>query len=353
MKLPWVNILLLFLLLAQALTGYFGLMNGRAPRAWVLWLHGIIAYSLVVLLFSKGVVILDTWRRRKRWTWERVGFLVSLVLLLLTLLLGLLWTFDGPLYWGGFSFVSLHIYVAIPLMALMLWHAWRMRFVRKVEGAVGRRLFLGGLATLLAGLFAWVTLGRVKAAAGLRGATRRFTGSYETGSFSGRFPVVSWIADRPPPVDPASWRLSVEGLVEQPYMLTYDELLHLPPVIETAILDCTGGWYTTQRWQGVAVGRLLARAGVGPGAASVTFESVTGFTRRFPLAEAERFILALGLLPDGEPGAAPAFRPLDTGHGFPARLVAPGRRGVEWVKWVRAIRVNDTGPLWQSPVPLQ
>ena len=42
-------------------------------------------------------------------------------------------------------------------------------------------------------------VGRAKAAAGLRGAARRFTGSYETGSFTPDFPVVSWIADRPPP----------------------------------------------------------------------------------------------------------------------------------------------------------
>ena len=45
--------------------------------------------------------------------------------------------------------------------------------------------------------------------------------------------------------------------------------------------------------------------------------------------------------------------PLDPGHGFPARLVAPGRRGYWWVKWVVAIDVDDLPYWWQSPFPLQ
>ena len=45
--------------------------------------------------------------------------------------------------------------------------------------------------------------------------------------------------------------------------------------------------------------------------------------------------------------------PLSAGHGFPARLVAPGRRGFWWVKWVTDVRVEDA-PWWrQSPFPLQ
>ena len=124
MKLPWVNILLLILLVLQAITGYFGFTEGRERMAWILWLHGIGAYALLVLIWFKLVVILDTWRRRRRWTTQRYGFLLTLVLLLLVLATGLLWTFDGPIYLGGFSLVSIHIYIAIPLMALMLWHSW-------------------------------------------------------------------------------------------------------------------------------------------------------------------------------------------------------------------------------------
>ena len=107
MKVPWVNLLLLVLLLTQTVTGYFGFSNGRETSAWILALHGIVAYGLVLLLFFKAAVIADAWRRKKRWTGRRVGFVVVLVLLGLTLLSGLLWTFQGPLYLGGFSLVSL------------------------------------------------------------------------------------------------------------------------------------------------------------------------------------------------------------------------------------------------------
>jgi DMSO/TMAO reductase YedYZ molybdopterin-dependent catalytic subunit len=347
MKTPWVNILLLVLLLIQTLTGYLGLTNGHQPRAWVLWLHGIIAYALTLLLFVKAGVIVDAWRRKKRWTWPRVLFLINLILLLVTLLAGLLWTFDGPLYLSGFSLVSLHIYLAVPLMVLMLWHSLRMRFIFRVRGATGRRPFLAGLVAIAGALALWMAARQAKALAGWAGATRRFTGSYEVGSHCGEFPVVSWIADRPPPVDLAGWALRVEGAVERPFNLTYEELGRWASEELAATLDCTGGWYSDQQWRGAPVATLLELARPLPTAASVTFAAVSGYKRRFPLPEAGQFLLALGIT-DG----VGVGRPLSHGHGFPARLVAPGRRGMEWVKWVTAIRVNETGPELQSPLPL-
>jgi DMSO/TMAO reductase YedYZ molybdopterin-dependent catalytic subunit len=355
MRSPWVNVAFLILLLLQAVTGYFGFTNGRPAAAWILWLHGIGAYSLVVLLFWKGSVILDAWGRKKRWTRRRIGFLILLVLLGLTLASGLLWTFTGPLYLGGFSLVSLHIYLAIPLILLMAWHAWHMRFIWRVRHAAGRRLFLGMLGGAAAGAFGWWALNRAKGselAPGrppatdspmLPGATRRFTGSYEVGSLGGVFPVVSWIADRPPEIEAADWRLQVGGAIRRPLVFTYDQLRALAVDEIRAALDCTGGWYTEQVWDGVSVERLLAEMELLETAASITFQSQTGYKRRFGLAEAATFLLALDV----------AGQPLSQGHGFPLRLVAVNRRGVEWVKWVTAIEVNTTGPLWQLPLPVQ
>lgn len=350
MKTPWVNLLLLLLLVVQTVTGYFGMTGGRSSGAWVLWLHGAVAYGLVLLLYFKAGVIFGAWRRKRKWSARRAGFVVTLGLLLLVLLSGLLWTFDGPIYMGGFSLVSLHIYLAVPLMLLMLWHSWHMRFVLRVRGATGRRLFLGGLAAALGGWLLWLAAGRLTTWAGWAGAQRRFTGSYEAGSFSDNFPVVSWIGDRPPTIDTGSWRLRIEGLVERPQTITYDRLTALSQQTLTAVLDCTGGWYAEQHWRGVRVGDLLATAGVQPEAASVTFESITGYKRRFPLSEAAGFLLAVGIV-TGE--VESDLTPLSIGHGFPLRLVAPGRRGMEWVKWVTAMRLNATGSAMQSPLPLQ
>jgi DMSO/TMAO reductase YedYZ molybdopterin-dependent catalytic subunit len=343
MRYPWANVALLFLLLLQLVTGYFGFVNGREDNRWLLWLHGIGAYAITVILFWKGQIVLGVYRRGTGLNTERLAFAVMAVLLLATLVAGLLWTFNGPITFLGFGLLTLHMLLAIPLLALMAWHGWRLRWILRVSAARDRRLFLGTAATSLAGLALWWTAGRAKVVAGLLGAERRFTGSYEVGSLTGRFPHTSWIADHPPPIEVANWRLVIEGAVERPLTFTYEQLVEWATAEETATLDCTGGWYSAQVWRGVPLARLLAEVGVLGTAKSVTVAAVSGYARRYALAEAQSYLLAL------EVGG----RALDHGHGFPARLVAPGLRGFQWVKWVSHIRVNESGPLWQLPLPLQ
>lgn len=91
------------------------------------------------------------------------------------------------------------------------------------------------------------------------------------------------------------------------------------------------------------VADLLQMAEVSSRAASVTFKSLTGYYRRFSLDEARRYLLATHV----------GGTMLSHGHGFPARLVAPGKRGFEWVKWVELIEVNETPKWLQPPLPLQ
>ncbi len=335
MKHPWANIVLLVLLPLQLLTGYLGFVNGLPRRAWILWLHGAGAYALLLLLAFKGQIIWAAWRRGTGWRSQRTAFVAQLLLLLVVLALGLVWTVRGPLYVFGFSLLTLHILLAVPLLALLAWHAWRMRFVLGHPATRGRRAFLRGAGIALGGLALYPLT------AGLR-RLRRFTGSYETGSFTGRFPQVSWIADHPPPVDVSTWRLAVTGAVERPVTFDYEALLAAAAVEVTATLDCTGGWYSTQVWRGVALRELLAAAGPLPAAASITVRAVSGYFRRFSLAEAEALVLALAV----------AGEPLSHGHGFPARLVAPRRRGFNWVKWVSEIEVNRTPAALQPPLPL-
>ena len=74
----------------------------------------------------------------------------------------------------------------------------------------------------------------------------------------------------------------------------------------------------------------------------MTVRSVTGYFRRFSLDEAEGYLLATRV--GGES--------LSHNHGFPLRLVAPGKRGFEWVKWVDSVEVNDTSKWWQPPLPV-
>ena len=91
------------------------------------------------------------------------------------------------------------------------------------------------------------------------------------------------------------------------------------------MLDCTGGWYSAVEWRGVTVAHLVARAGGAlPRAGWLRAVSYTGYRWSYPLEEADRLLLATHM----------AGEPLTHGHGAPVRLVAPGRRGFQWVKWV-------------------
>ncbi len=87
---------------------------------------------------------------------------------------------------------------------------------------------------------------------------------------------------------------------------------------------------------------LLSRLLPGAEGRSVGIRSVTGFGRRFPLGDLESLLLATRV----------GGRPLSRGHGFPARIVAPGRRGFWWVKWVASVEVAQTPWWWQPPFPL-
>lgn len=341
-RFPWANVALLAFLLVELTTGGIGLLGTSDPYRVLFWLHAVGAYGIVFVLFAKGVIVYHAVSRRPGLTRARVALGLMSALLLATLVTGFVWITVGPRYALGISLVNLHAYLAILLALLLAWHVVDRRWIVRVPAARDRAAFLRFVALAAAGVAFWQVERPVQRLLGTPGSRRRFTGSYERGSFAGAFPAVSWLNDDPAPVELESWRLVVDGAVERRLELTYEDMASRSGARLVATLDCTGGWYSTQEWSGVALGRLLDEAGVRPGARSVSVESITGYGRRFSLADARRLVLATRC----------SSEPLSHGHGSPARLVVPDQRGFDWVKWVARIRVSETSHLWQSPFPL-
>ena len=122
----------------------------------------------------------------------------------------------------------------------------------------------------------------------------------------------------------------MHGHVRRPTALSLDALVALGEADREAVLDCTSGWALRTRWRGVPLAAVLDRAGPDPSARTVIVRSVTGWYARLPLDEARgEALLATGV----------AGEPLPHVNGAPCRLVAPDRRGLEWVKWVTELEV--------------
>ncbi len=342
MRFPWANIALIALFSFELVTGYLGLTHNNPEWIAAMHLHRITGFAILVLFAWKSRNILGSFRTGSNWRRSPEMMLGSTLLLagLLTVLgLGLAWSHIGQYSFLGISGTTIHLNLAVLLLPLLVWHSLRHRISFRTRYVAGRRNFLRFAGVAVAGLAAWQLSEQLLQLTGAPGAARRFTGSHpEDGP---DFPVTMWLDDRTQDVDSARWRLRVNGHVEQPYEMDYAELQAWNSRL-TATLDCTGGWYTTREWQGMPVPNLLAKARPKPGAGSITIRSRTGYFRRYSMEEAGRALLASRV--DGAP--------LSPGHGFPARMVEPHKRGYDWVKWVDEITVNDTGKFWQPPLPL-
>lgn len=343
-----VNVAILLLLALELASGLGSFLAGEPGGRWVFWLHRAGGLALVVLLVWKAGIAVRSYRRRGATIGTGLSTVFG-VLFLGSLATGLLWATVGlprvpvPVL-GSWTGLSLHVALSLLLIPLFLMHVG-MRWPRPGRAdVIGRRAALRMLGLLAVGLVVWGAQELLSALAATSGSSRRFTGSREEGSFSGNgYPVTNWLGDPIPRIEPDRWQLRVHGEVERETTLSYEEVLDLGGAVREALLDCTGGWYTVQRWGGVRVADLLEQAGLEDGASSVLIRSSTGYARRFPLEEAGDFLLATHV----------GDETLNAGHGFPLRLVAPGHRGYGWVKWVAELEVSRD-PAWiEPPLPLQ
>ena len=143
-----------------------------------------------------------------------------------------------------------------------------------------------------------------------------------------------------PNVDPTTWRLSIEGMVDTPIELSFDDLVNMGLDEYGVTLTCVsnevgGGLVGNAIWTGVPIRDILRMAGVQSGADMVLSESVDGYTASTPLGSLtdDNLDAIFAVAMNGEP--------LPFEHGFPVRMVVPGLYGyVSATKWVTKLTVT-------------
>jgi hypothetical protein len=311
------NLALLYLLALAFATGWVAFELSGQPARAVLVLHAAAGVAIVLLVPWKSLIASRGLQRRRHMRWASLvlalGVLVSIVF-------GFVHSAGHPAV-GYLTALDFHVGAAVCVIPFVVWHVLA-RPVRFRPADLTRRNLLKGALVLGSSALGIAVLPGARRAA--------------TGSFHADYPAATtWMFDEVPQLDVASWRLEIAGR-----RWTYDELAAFGDRL-TATIDCTGGWYSEQVWEGAWLARLMP-ADIS-GLSSVNVRSHTGYSRRFPIEASSRLLVATRM----------GGSPLDPGHGFPVRLVVPGERGFAWVKWIVAIDPEEVPGWWQPPFPLQ
>jgi DMSO/TMAO reductase YedYZ molybdopterin-dependent catalytic subunit len=137
----------------------------------------------------------------------------------------------------------------------------------------------------------------------------------------------------PPAVDIGAYRLGVGGAVARPRDYTYGEVrTGFPNESRVVTLSCVEGWDATSLFEGVAAIDLLEASGLSPDATTVIFSALDGYTTSLPLADVrdDRLLLAYGV----------NNLTLPRSLGYPFILIAEGRWGYKWCRWVTRIEAS-------------
>lgn len=201
--------------------------------------------------------------------------------------------------------------------------------VRPKEAPVGRRVVLGVVGLGVAGVVAgrWLTSGVSNVVA------QTAPGLASVIPAAGGFRIYT-VTNGYPPFDPATYRLTVGGLVSEPMSLSLDDLAELPQTQMTKDFQCVTGWRVEDvPWSGVLLRDLLDAAGVEDAGQALQLTSFDGaYTESLTLDQAMRDDMLVATTMYGAP--------LEVKHGAPVRLVAAPMYGYKSIKWMDGIEVT-------------
>ncbi len=325
--------------------------NSKTTPLGLAVLGMIAAGTVISLLYAPLVRLrlpLESYRPRRR------EWLIALIIgLVLALIAAILFQVELRQNQFGFPILTATLLSILGLLldfgayAVVLPLAYRALLPKQAVAGnpvAGRRLLLSRVGVTALG---------VGAAAGTAGAIGQFLKGYT--SYDGtRTPspqhVTSPITPNDqhyvvtqntvdPTVNPDLWQLEVTGLVNKPGTYSYDALQKLPSTSRAITLECISNevgahLMSTAVWQGVTLSTLLEQHGGTTSAAKyVAFYSVDGYTVSLPLAEVLDADALLAWRMNGEV--------LPIRHGFPLRVLVPGRYGEENPKWLTRVELTD------------
>ncbi|MGH9899735.1 MAG: molybdopterin-dependent oxidoreductase [Pyrinomonadaceae bacterium] len=289
------------------------------------------------------------------------GFFIAIFIGLLWLAsLILLWPVLGTNYAGlppvkgtlanAFALLAAYVLYGLSLMLLYRMMFARMMFARMVfareeskepglerEPAGRRALLVAGVGTVFA-----LAVGGI-----LKRFSRLAVFSYDGLQYKGadvqaitpndRFYVVTKnVVD--PDVARSIWRLDINGLVEQPQIYRFEDLIMMPSSTQETTLRCISnqvgdGLMSNAIWKGVPMRALIEAANPKQGVVEVRLHAVDNYTDTFAIEKAM------------EPTTLVAYEMneevIPQRHGFPVRVIVPGLFGEKNVKWVTRIELVD------------
>ncbi|MHC1757349.1 MAG: molybdopterin-dependent oxidoreductase [Methanosarcina sp.] len=135
-------------------------------------------------------------------------------------------------------------------------------------------------------------------------------------------------------IDRESYRLQVDGLVENPRNFTYDEITGLPQTSKVIELNCVEGWSFNAKWTGVRIAEIFEEAEAMENATTVIFYSADGYSTSLD----KDYLLENDIIL--------AYRlndvTLPPERGFPLQLVAEDKYGYKWAKWIVRIELSNS-----------
>ncbi|MBN1904371.1 MAG: molybdopterin-dependent oxidoreductase [Deltaproteobacteria bacterium] len=132
----------------------------------------------------------------------------------------------------------------------------------------------------------------------------------------------------------ANWRLSIDGEVERPIVLSFQELLNLEQVQITCDIHCVTGWtLLDSKWSGVRLSTIMDIVKPRKNGKFIIFKAAAGYTSNIPISEINKdnVILAHSFFGDKLPKE----------NGAPVRALVPDRYFYKSAKWLEAIKISS------------